>query len=94
MNIERGVSRRGRKRDREKLNNVERDGALESFGEDVGCNFDLGLSKNMLDSAVTFVPLNEASHHTASQFTVVAFFGYTCLLLQLIGCCCPGRYGE
>jgi hypothetical protein len=31
-----------------------------------------GWSKNMLDSAMTFVPLNEASHHTASQFTVVA----------------------
>jgi hypothetical protein len=40
MNIERGVSRRGRKKDRDKLINGERDGALESFGEDVGCNFD------------------------------------------------------
>jgi hypothetical protein len=40
VNIERGIGRRGRKRDREEQINGERDGALESFGKGVGCKID------------------------------------------------------
>jgi hypothetical protein len=37
VNIEWGESGRGRKRDREKWINRVRDGALERFGNNVGC---------------------------------------------------------
>ncbi len=40
MNTEREVGRRGRKGDVEKRISGERDGALESFGNSVGCKFD------------------------------------------------------
>jgi len=40
VNIELGVNRIGRKRDREKPINGERDGALESFGKCMGCKID------------------------------------------------------
>ncbi len=40
MNIERGVSKRGRKRDREKQSYGKRDGALESFGNGLGYKID------------------------------------------------------
>ncbi len=35
-----GVGGRGRKRDREERISTEKDGASESFGNDVGCKFD------------------------------------------------------
>ncbi len=37
MNLERGVGGRGRKRDKEEQMSGDRDGALESFGNGVGC---------------------------------------------------------
>jgi len=40
VNIEQGVRARGRKRDREKQINGERDRALGSFGNGMGCKTD------------------------------------------------------
>ncbi len=40
MNLEQGVNRRGRKRDREKRINGVRNRALERFGNSMGCKND------------------------------------------------------